>query len=462
MLSIIKIKVEYMKKGNNIYKPDNTQSASRHLFTIGDVDNPYLIQIEGTEVTDADTVGEVKLEIAGNVVKHEVKTFRSGGKIVFGIGPKEKLTFATLPVKVTITIGAKVGTEQINEKFTLTKAAKGDIYSWRDLDKIRNNLNGKYTLKNDIKFPTENTYGYGKSFTPIGNKTTKFSGKLDGKNHTISDLKIIQTTDLAGLFAYVEGTTAEIKDLIIDHVGISGGNYVGSVAGKIGNNAKITNVGMISSAGEKMTGSSLRIGGLVGYAEKGTTVTGYSTGQVTGSGKYVGGLVGHAEGATVGGYATGDVSGRKNVGGLVGWANSATVTGYATGKVAGPENVGGLVGHAGGATITGYARNTVKRTSGTDEYFGKLVGYVEGTKNTIRGYHSTGESRVLDENGKTLASHKTSEHGTAITMGTGITKDSFPDFKIDEAGSKWEWVKNGSWPAIKIGTIMPKDKQPVQ
>jgi hypothetical protein len=433
------------------YKPDNTQSASRHLFTIGDVDNPYLIQIEGKGVKDAGSLKGIKLEIAGDEVAHEVKTFKSGGKTVVGIGPKEKLSFANLPAKVAITITATVGTEQVNENFTLTKAGLGDIYSWRDLNRIGDNLSGAYTLKNDMAFPTSGTYGYVGKFSSIGGSVNKFTGKLDGKNHTIGGLKIDQkVTDNAGLFSYVSGPTAEIKDLIIDHVGISGRDYVGSVAGKIDDGATITNVGMISSTNAKVSGS-LAVGGLVGHAAKGTTVTGYATGHVTGRGINVGGLVGTADGATVTGYATGQVSstgtftGDGNVGGLVGQANGATVTGYSTGDASGRENVGGLAGYAAGATtITGYARGVVRRTLGTDTYFGKLVGAVEGAKNTISGYHSKGESRVLDEKGNTLTSHKDSAPGDPIAMGASTAQGAFSKFGFG-TGDKWEWVKDGSW-----------------
>jgi hypothetical protein len=495
------------------YKPDPTQSASIRFFTIGDIDNPYLIQIEGTGVKDTSSLGDIKLKIAGNEI-HAVKTFMRGGKIVVGIGPKAKLSFATLLAKFDITIEATVGTEKVNQKFTLTKAALGDIYSWRDLTKVRDNLGGAYTLKSDIAFPADNTYGYGTKFTPIGNETTKFTGKLDGNNKTISGLKIIETTNHVGLFGYVSGSTAEIKDLIIDHVGISGGKQVGSIAGKVDDNAKITNVGMISTSNKQVEGSVTDVGGLVGWV-KGATVTGYATGPVSGkenvgglvgdatdsatingyatgpvagSDNNVGGLVGHAKSGTINGYAKGSVSGKENVGGLVGLfygnavtgyatgdvsgnigvgglvgiAYSGVTTGYATGSVSGEKQVGGLVGGANSSvTIAGYARNTIRRTSGTDTKFGKFVGF-NAASIIGKGYNSKGESKIVDKDDKFLTLGTATTNGTAIEMGAGITKDSFVHFKIGEAGSKWEWVKNGSWPAIDIGTIKPKGEQPVQ
>jgi hypothetical protein len=40
-------------------------------------------------------------------------------------------------------------------------------------------------------------------------------------------------------------------------------------------------------------------------------------------------------------------------------------------------------------------------------------------------------------------------------------QSAFTHFDFSEGG-KWEWVENGSWPAIDIGDLMPKDEQPVQ
>jgi hypothetical protein len=335
-------------------------------------------------VTAVDSLKDIKLKIVGKVVEHEVETFKSGGKTVVRIGPKVKLTFADLPAKFTITIGTKVGTEQVKKTFSLTKAATGDIYSWRDLDKIRDNLSGVYTLKNDIKFPKDNTYGYGTKFTPIGDGANKFTGKLDGKNHTIAGLKIIETGDNVGLFGVVGGKIAEIKNLIIDHAGISGVRLVGSVAGKIDNNAKITNVGMISSTGAK-------------------------------------------------------VSATDAVGGLVGSDESDVVT------------------------ITGYARNTVRRTSGTSATFGKLVGRIgNNIVHTIKGYHSTGESRVVVKDGTTELTGTKGIPGDPIKMETTTAQGAFSKFVFTGPNPKWLWVATGKWPAINIGTLMPKDKQPTK
>ena len=54
----------------------------------------------------------------------------------------------------------------------------------------------------------------GVSLTPIGNDTVRFMGTLDGSGYTISNFGISSTgIDYVGLFGYVEGAEAEIRDL---------------------------------------------------------------------------------------------------------------------------------------------------------------------------------------------------------------------------------------------------------
>ena len=59
------------------------------------------------------------------------------------------------------------------------------IYTTADLDAIRNDLNGKYILMNDLTFTEEDGY-----FTPIGTQKTPFMGQFDGNGHVIRNLVI--------------------------------------------------------------------------------------------------------------------------------------------------------------------------------------------------------------------------------------------------------------------------------
>jgi hypothetical protein len=216
------------------YKPDPAQSASITFFTIGDADNPYLVLAKGA--TDKSKVTGAKITLidadTGKPLYDGTDTtkakFTKGTETTVGLGiPNGKIKFANIPDKTKITVIAEVTIDGTIQKsaITVTKAATSDIYSWRDLDKIRDNLSGTYALKNDMAFPTDNTYGYGTKFTPIGNDKTKFTGILDGKNHTIKGLHINEGSKAyVGLFGYVKGPTAMIKNLTIDHCRRLGGS----------------------------------------------------------------------------------------------------------------------------------------------------------------------------------------------------------------------------------------------
>lgn len=69
------------------------------------------------------------------------------------------------------------------------------IYTVEDLDSIRNDLDGKYILMNDLTFADGDA-----PFTPIGSRLEPFTGRFDGNGHVIR-----------GLVIEVEQKTPEIK-----------------------------------------------------------------------------------------------------------------------------------------------------------------------------------------------------------------------------------------------------------
>jgi hypothetical protein len=190
------------------------------------------------------------------------------------------------------------------------------IRTWYDLNVIRNNLGGNYTLMNNLD---STTAGYnelaspsangGGGWQPIGNSTIgNFNGTFKGQGYEIKDLFIGCSCDYSGLFGSVNGT--------IEDIGVVNAN---------------------------VTGFTDAAGGLVGW-NNGTVSNSYSTGSV--SGHYnVGGLVGWNNGTVSNSYSTGNVTGSMEVGGLVGLNYHGTVSNsYSTGNVTGSMDVGGLVG----------------------------------------------------------------------------------------------------------------------
>lgn len=148
-----------------------------------------------------------------------------------------------------------------------------------------------------------------------------FTGTIDGGHKTISNLYINHSFDnnTQGLFKLVLG--ADIKNIHLEDVDITGGRTVGA---------------------------------LVGVAENSTISNCFSSGTVQGN-RYVGGLVGYGWQITLeGSYSSASVTALEDTdndtcaGGLVGGMDFSTIEdSYATGPVSGYHNLGGIVGYMG-------------------------------------------------------------------------------------------------------------------
>lgn len=81
------------------------------------------------------------------------------------------------------------------------------IYAVSDLDRIRDNLNGKYILMNDLAFTESDG-----AFTPIGTQAEPFMGQFDGNGYVIRNLTIDVTQPAPpieeGSYSTWQGTTA--------------------------------------------------------------------------------------------------------------------------------------------------------------------------------------------------------------------------------------------------------------
>ncbi|MHC4071814.1 MAG: GLUG motif-containing protein [Planctomycetota bacterium] len=184
----------------------------------------------------------------------------------------------------------------------------------------------------------------GIDFFIIGNLLYPFSGVFDGNGHAISNLTYMSTdANNVGLFGFVEGENAEIKNLgLIDpNIDAGIGRRVGSLVGWL-IRGTITNC-YIEGGSVSREDS---IGGMVGKNDYGTIIDSFITTSV--SGDYsVGGIAGYNSGTIINCYANGSVMGNGYVGGMVGY-NLGTITNCcASGVVIGNKNVGGMVGRHG-------------------------------------------------------------------------------------------------------------------
>ena len=113
----------------------------------------------------------------------------------------------------------------------ITVYAPLGISNEAELANIKNNLNAHYYLKNDITLNPDS------SWTPIGLSQSDsdyengFRGTLDGRGHTIYNLRVNYDEDIPqyGLFGTLYG--ASVRNLSLTNVNIEGHSYVGAIAG---------------------------------------------------------------------------------------------------------------------------------------------------------------------------------------------------------------------------------------
>jgi filamentous hemagglutinin family protein len=216
---------------------------------------------------------------------------------------------------------------------------------------------------------------------------------------TSSTASVTGQTFTGGLVGYMASVAANNLN---SNLGVTGTQRVGGLAGYLDSNyttnnaAVTTNTATNLSASGAVTGTSDRVGGLIGEATGSTVVLSNSTatGRVLGSNSYVGGLVGLAYGGAYNNLlATGQVTqagGGTQVGGLVGQFSATSLSNSeARGVVSGAGNyAGGLVGYLNSNVVVADSRYTTGTVTGNNSYVGGLIGYA-GSNTQIKGSYST-------------------------------------------------------------------------
>lgn len=309
-----------------------------------------------------------------------------------------------------------------------------------------------------------------KTFNSIGSydsasgRQVPFTGSFDGHGYTISHYTHPSSgnaTSAAGFFGHTSG--AKLRNIILSQVTIR-------------------------------ASSQSRVGGLVGYANGGTQISGCSTGsgQILDADIYVGGLVGQIgrtkiydsssaisfAGSTAGGlvgymdnnsliersFATGSVTGAYNVGGLVGLIGNASGTNsntirhsYATGSVSGANNIGGLVGFFYGQIYDSFASGDV---TGTDSV-GGLTGW--GISCTANSTFSLGDisgtSMVGGNIGRHIACSLSNNHFVDDTDNGNGTQHWSMDIDQDALSARQSATANWDssvWSGLNDNTQNPR------
>lgn len=202
-------------------------------------------------------------------------------------------------------------TEDYTASFILT----ADI----DLDP---NLPGGQMFASAVIAPDISTSG--------GYQGTPFGGTFDGNDHILYNLTIAASaSDYIGLFGSIR--QGEVKNLKLENVTVTGGNFIGGLAGCISKSSIANCLVTGAAAGNR---SFLGLGGLAGFSIGSTITDCHSNVALDGTSSNVGGLVGNSfsnsaiSNCTAAGTITvTDPTGSSfSVGGLVGNNCSSTIT----------------------------------------------------------------------------------------------------------------------------------------
>lgn len=228
-----------------------------------------------------------------------------------------------------------------NPKFEAGNGTETDPYiiaTAAQLDEVRNFQSACFELSKDIdlsSYLNSNSSGW----TPIKD----FTGKFDGKKHTIKGLWIsLSSIGNVGLFANIQGSSdnkrASVSNLFVNisKKGITGGNRVGGICGNLsyGNIENCMVTGDISG-GEY-------VGGVVGYDSYHSSISQCaSSGNIIATNRYVGGILGGCYSACAIGYCY-SIANVKAEGSYNSWAYG--IGGYAencyfAGTISGADNV---------------------------------------------------------------------------------------------------------------------------
>lgn len=228
-----------------------------------------------------------------------------------------------------------------------------------DLERLAAYVNSGHTAEGKT-FKLNATFTCEGTHTPIGTRIDTyyytFYGTFDGNHNTISNLQVnLPDNDYVGLFGYVKGPNAMVKDLTLSGCQITGKKYVGGIAGYTDGNGSdqrvaIQNCHVSGTIAATVEGAE-RHGGIVGLAERtnisNCTVAG-TISTVASCDKY-GGIVGYAyDYVSVASCenAADITGGGDSHGGIVGYNNASNNFSQCLniGRVEGTTKVGGIAG----------------------------------------------------------------------------------------------------------------------
>lgn len=298
-----------------------------------------------------------------------------------------------------------------------------------DLKKLAEKVNGGTTYeKTYFKLTANIDLNNEPNWTPIGKSGLPFQGTFDGYGYQITNLKISNGGQYAGLFGYTKG--AVIKNCNVTGE-INGYNHTGGIVGSANVNTKIRNCsfqGNVEGNGEKR-------GGIVGHTSIGCDVSGcFVTGTVTGE-KFVGGIAGWGAGTIKNCYALANVTATGvSAGGIAGYycSNFTIENCYYSGNVSAKW--------AGG--IAGYVSESISGSTEIKNCVSLAESVTGSNANRIAGYN---DNATLTNNyawSGTTVSGSAASDGADLTYTNGTLSPQFSEI-FGSDNSAWKFTKDG-------------------
>lgn len=322
------------------------------------------------------------------------------------------------------------------------------VYTAEDLNKIRDNLSGKYILMNDIDLT-------GVDWEPIADKTASFQGILDGGGFKIKNLKINKPgEENVGFFGYTKN--AQIKNLSFTNADVSGGTWTGIVAGRTDNNTVLDTIYVQGRIfGTKNTGS------ITGKSTESTLQNLKAETIVLGQDN-MGGISGFLQNTNVQRCIfSGSIRGNEDLGGIGGYLDGKNNISYCAtkGSFYGTIGIGGIAGKIGASSNVidnSYSKASI---NALNYGAGGIIGQVKDVNNIIRNCYADGKINCpnlaggltgnMKENNDIINSfwdkQKTGQEtsdkgGTGLLTSEMLKKETFINAGWDE--SIWSFKKN--------------------
>ena len=350
--------------------------------------------------------------------------------------PQEK-SKKELPKGISLLMEEENNTE-VFENGTADFKGKGEenapylIKNAADLKKLAENVNSGVTYKDKHFQLTADIDLNNEPWTPIGTMQGEegrpFQGTFDGYGYQITNLKISNGGQYAGLFGYTKG--AVIKNCNVTGE-INGYNHTGGIVGSANVNTKIRNCsfqGNVEGNGEKR-------GGIVGHTSIGCDVSGcFVTGTVTGE-KFVGGIAGWGAGTIKNCYALANVTATGvSAGGIAGYycSNFTIENCYYSGNVSAKW--------AGG--IAGYVSESISGSTEIKNCVSLAESVTGSNANRIAGYN---DNATLTNNyawSGTTVSGSAASDGADLTYTNGTLSPQFSEI-FGSDNSAWKFTKDG-------------------